>query len=421
MTAPPASVIIVSRHRAAALMRCLTGLTQQDHPRFEVIVVADPAAAAAVRHLPVKQVSFDEANISAARNLGLSLAAAPVVAFIDDDAVPEPTWLSRLVAPFLDPQVVASTGYVIGRNGISFQWQASEVDSLGQDHPLAITGKTQRANTPQRAVKTQGTNCAFRRDALLSIGGFDPAYRFYLDEADVNLRLAPHGLTAIEPAAQVHHGFAASAHRRADRVPTSLHEIAASTAVFLRRHAPDADLNAEWQRLLSHQSARITAHRHARRITQAEADALLASLQSGWQDGMARILPKLPPLSPATSTFSALPNTGPRGGLVLSGRNWQKSRLLRQASAAVAAGQIVTVICLSPTLRAHRVIFHPKGFWLQQGGLFGRSDRNTPRFRLIRFAARIAAESARLANIRPTQHEPALTALNSKQMHVSAD
>lgn len=403
MTTQPVSVIIVSRHRAAALMRCLTGLTQQDHPAFEVIVVTDPQSADTVQHLPIKLIRYDQPNISAARNLGLSLAAAAVVAFIDDDAVAEPTWLTRLTAPFNNPQVVASTGYVIGRNGISFQWQASEVDNLGQDHPLVITGQTLRSGTPQRAVKTQGTNCAFRRDALLSIGGFDPAYRFYLDEADVNLRLALHGLTAIDPAAQVHHGFAASVRRRADRVPTSLHEIAASTAVFLRRHAPDAGLNAEWQRLLAHQSARIAIHRDAHRITQAEADALLATLQSGWQDGMARALPKLPPLSPATSAFSALPNTGPRGGVVLSGRIWQKNRLLRQASAAVAAGQIVTVICLSPSLRAHRMAFHPKGFWLQQGGLFGRSERNTPRFRLISFAARVAAETARLANIRPTQ------------------
>ena len=59
-------------HRAAALTRCVVALTQQDHPLFEVIVVADPAAIAAVKalDLPLKLVSFDEANISAARNAG---------------------------------------------------------------------------------------------------------------------------------------------------------------------------------------------------------------------------------------------------------------------------------------------------------------------------------------------------------------
>jgi GT2 family glycosyltransferase len=402
MTTTRASVIIVSRHRAAALARCLTGLAQQDHPCFEVIVVADPVAVDSVQHLPIKLIRFDEANISAARNFGLAQAAAPVVAFIDDDAVPEPTWLTRLVAPFDDPQVVAATGYVIGRNGISLQWGASEVDSLGQDHPLAILGAAVRSGTPTRAVKTQGTNCAFRRDALLSIGGFDPAYRFYLDEADVNLRLAPLGPTAIDPMALVHHGYAASDRRRADRVPTSLHEIAASTAVFLRRHASDADLNAEWARLHAHQSARVAAHSTARRITATEAKALLATLRDGWADGLQRPLPELPPLPSLQQDFQPWPNTGPRAGTVIAGRIWQKQRLLAQARAAVATGQIATVICLSPTLRAHRIGFDPAGFWLQQGGVFGRSDRTGARFRLTSFAARIAAETARLAGIRPT-------------------
>ena len=48
MDLPAASVIVVSRHRTAGLLRCLTGLSQQDHPHFEVIVVADPEAVMAV-------------------------------------------------------------------------------------------------------------------------------------------------------------------------------------------------------------------------------------------------------------------------------------------------------------------------------------------------------------------------------------
>ena len=77
MTARRASVIVVSRHRAAALRRCLLALAQQDHPKFEVVVVADPAGVAAAQTLGLrlKILPFDEANISAARNLGLSFPA----------------------------------------------------------------------------------------------------------------------------------------------------------------------------------------------------------------------------------------------------------------------------------------------------------------------------------------------------------
>ena len=400
MTSLPASVIVVSRHRAAALMRCVVALTQQDHPQFELIVVADPEAIAQLSalDLPLKLIAFDEANISAARNLGLTLAAAPVVAFIDDDAVAEPTWLSRLTAPFADPQVVAATGFVRGRNGISYQWRACEVDALGQDHPLDIARNTLRQGTPQRAVKTQGTNCAFRRNALLAVGGFDPGYRFFLDEADVNLRMASLGLTAIIPDAQVHHGYQASARRAANRVPLSLYDIAASTAVFLRRHAPGADLDQALKALSLREAARIAEHRRAGRIDMQAETALLTSMAQGWRDGLARPLVALIPLPMPTAPMQPL-QSGPRPGQILAGRIWQKRRLIAQATAA--KGRITTVILLSPTARPHRHSFQPEGFWLQTGGVFGQSVRQGPRLRLIGFRRRIAEEAARISPYRP--------------------
>lgn len=403
MTLPRASVIVVSRHRAAALVRCLLTLQQQDHPQIEVIVVADPAGITAARAtgMVLKLVEFDEANISAARNLGLAQAAADVVAFIDDDAVAEPTWASRLCAAFADPQVMAATGFVRGRNGISFQWTACEVDALGFDHPLPPVAATYEG-TADRAVKTTGTNCAFRRETLVSIGGFDPNFRFYLDESDVNLRLSGLGLTAVVPDAQVHHGFAASARRRQDRVPTSLHEIAASIAVFLRRHAPET-AQLETISAIEAQRARVSQLLHKRRITAAEAQALLASLAMGWDDGMSRPLSALPPLAPPPATFSALPATGPRSGLTLAGRSWQKLRLARKAAKARANGQIVTVICLEPSPRAHRMQFTDEGYWLQSGGVFGPSDRGQPRVRWWRFSNRVAHEIARIAPFRPVR------------------
>lgn len=401
MTPPPASVIVVSRHRAAALGRCLLALQQQDHPQIEVIVVADPAGIDAARAtgMALKLVPFDEANISAARNLGLAQAAGGVVAFIDDDAVAEPSWASRLCAAFADPQVSAATGFVRGRNGISFQWQACEVDALGNDHPLPPVA-ARYAGTPARAVKTQGTNCAFRRAPLAAIGGFDPAFRFYLDEADVNLRLAGRGLTAVVPDAQVHHGFAASDRRRENRVPTSLHQIAASIAVFLRRHAPDA-LELETIPAIEAQRRRVAQLRADRRISTAEADALVQSLASGWDDGMSRPLLPLLPLGDPVTGFQPLGGTGPRPGQVIAGRIWQKQRLLQQAAEARARGEIVTVFCLAPSPRAHRMAFTAAGIWLQTGGVLGRSTRQGPRLRLARFSTRIREETERIASLRP--------------------
>lgn len=395
-----ASVIIVSRHRPALLRRCLTALCQQDHTAFEVVVVADPAGIAATDGFTAKRVTYDEANISAARNLGIAQAAGDVVAFIDDDAVAEPTWLTRLTAPFADPLVVAATGFVRGRNGISYQWRAAEVDHIGQDHPLDVTTTQTRQGTPRRSVKTHGTNCAFRREALVRAGGFDPAFRFFHDETDLNLRMAGQGTTAIVPDAQVHHGFAEGPHRRADRVPTSLADIAASTALFLRRHAGQAtggDLDALERR----ERHRAIGHMVAGRIEPRDVARLMATLRAGWQDGLSRPLPDRTPMTIDPSPFLPLPGTGPRSGRLLCGRAREADALRAEASDLARRGTIPTLLLFGPTVRTHWHRYDPRGFWEQSGGLYGRSDRSQPPFTLWRMDARCLAETKRIVQFRP--------------------
>ena len=397
---PTISVIVVSRHRAEALRRAVLALGQSDHPQLELVVVADPAA---LTGLPAsaKTVAFDEANISAARNLGLAQAAGEVIAFLDDDAVPEPTWASRLAAAFHDPQVIAATGFVRGRNGFSYQWQASEIDQLGRDHPLDVTEAGTHAARHGRAIKTQGTNCAFCAKHLRALGGFDPAYRFYLDEADLNLRMAGRGLTAVLPLAQVHHGFAASARRRADRVPLSLYEIGASSMIFLRRHAPERLWAEGLEQLRTDQRRRAIRLMVEGRIEPGAVERLLATLEAGLAEGGRRPLPDLLPLPAAHTHFQPLPSTGPRAGRILAGRVWNHTKLATQARAAVAQGAVATVIRLSPTTLRHHMRFHPEGWWEQTGGLFGASDRRDPVFRAWRFAARITREVSLWAKLRP--------------------
>ena len=404
MTATPVSVIVVSRHRAEALRRCLTGISQLDHPNFEVILVADPAALATLGATGAyKTCVYDEANISAARNLGLDQAAGEVVAFIDDDAVPEPTWLSRLTAPFKDARVGAAGGFVRGRNGISYQWCASEVDAFGQDHPLEVDPDVTTLHTPAqgRAIKTQGTNCAFRLKALADIGGFDEALHFYLDDADVNLRLARAGwTTAVVPGAQVHHGYAASARRSSRRAPLTLFDIGASSAVFLRRHAPTDDAAPIIARLEAEQHRRLIAMMGAGVIKPRDIARLRATLAAGIADGTARALAPLTPRLPTSSPFQPMPFTGPRAGVILAGRPWSRRRLRAEAQRQ-AAEAIVTLFRFSPTALAHHMRYDPAGFWEQIGGLFGRAERTEARVQMWTFRARVRHEIHRISDFRP--------------------
>lgn len=390
MTAPSVSVIIVSHGRPDALCVALTGVGQLNYPSFEIVIVADAAGVAAVRAHPladqVKIATFDTPNISAARNAGIALAASEIIAFIDDDAVPEPDWLTHLTGPFADPKVAVAGGYVIGRNGISFQWKARTVGPDGQTAPLKLSDDAPEVfqGTATRAIKTEGTNMALRRDVLVGVGGFDPAFAFYLDETDLNMRLGQAGhYTAIVPSARVHHGFAASGRRRPDRVPTDLTQIGASLVVFLRKHGAGLDAIGIER---AAQCRRLLAHMVAGRLLPSDVKPLLAGFDDGCAAGMqrdygVRIAHTTPPAFAACA-----PWTSPMQFIV--GRSWTQKQLEIKARAKVQAGQSVTIIALSPTAIFHRVRFDPAGFWLWTGGQFGKADRSERLFQMSRMRDR---------------------------------
>ena len=258
MTEAPVSVVIVSRGRPNHLSQCLHSLTLQHHGNFEIILVADRPGLGRATELPIKKVAYDEPNISIARNLGIKEAAGEIIAFIDDDAIAEPTWLCRLTTPFTDPEVIATTGWTRDRDGFRWQSRAARMTAAGfpVEMNLSADQTTLLAPANGHPVSLHGTNCAFRARNLREIGGFDPIFAYHLDESDVAMRLAanwPSALTAIVPGAQVIHARAAADHRDQSSIPTDLTATGRSAALFSRRHggpAPDDQIIKRTRRKL---------------------------------------------------------------------------------------------------------------------------------------------------------------------------
>ncbi|QBF34080.1 glycosyltransferase family 2 protein [Thalassococcus sp. S3] len=409
MTSPPVSVVVVSRGRPKALTRCLTGISQLLYAPFEIIVVACTEGLRAVRRLPIaddlKLVVFDEANISQARNMGVAEAAGEIVAFIDDDAVPEPAWLTYLIGPFSDPDVSAVGGFVRGRNGISWQWQAQSVDHTGETASLDVDSHRATILTaqPGQAVKTEGTNMAIRRSILAEMGGFDPNFHYFHDETDLNLRLAARRLqTAIAPLAEVHHGFQENAIRTRSRVPKDLHQIGASWAVFLNKHCPE-DMRSEiWIAIRRRERARALRHMVTGALEPRDVGRLMRSLDAGHAEGLTRPPIAMPALPRSATAFQPFPSNTKRQHVVLAGRSWSAARLRAEAKAHVQAGRITTLFLFSPTALFHHVVFESDGYWCQTGGTFGRSLRNDPLFRLTSFTRRVRREKRRYCTMRGT-------------------
>lgn len=399
------SVIVASRERPQHLRRTLRAIRQLDHPAFEVVVVGDRGATDAVRDAgdgAVRSIIFDEPNLSAARNIGVGAAAGDVCAFIDDDAVPEPMWLRHHEAALARTGASASAGYVRGPDGIRFQSRFASIDREAETHEETADGDA--AFVPAlgggRAVKLVGTNMAVRRDTLLGLGGFDEAFRYFLEDADLSLRLCRAGhAVAVAPLAEVHHALAGSPRRTAGRAPKDLFDIGRSTAIFLRRHG--AGNTEEIRDRVIHRERRRALRAMIRGLAEPrDVSRLLGTLAAGWSEGMRIELGAIPPLASENGGFQPMPPIEP-GHIVLKSRYAGRRACLRDAEKIALSGRDrVSLFSFSLTSVPHFVRYTDGGVWLHAGGQFVSSDAGQKRFRWCRFASRTDEEIDRVAKCR---------------------
>lgn len=243
---PSVSIIICTDGRAEALRNTLYSLAYLDYPSFEVCVVHGPTEDGTRELLAeyagrIKVAHTTERNLSVSRNIGIALAAGEIVAFIDDDSLPEPEWLKDLAAAYADPYVGGAGGLVYDHLGTDFQARYTTVDRLARpkidwDIPVTQFSLPFTANIPHLL----GANSSFRRDSLLAVGGFDEEYDYYLDESDVAVRLVDAGWTiATVDGAYVHHKFLPSSMRsveRGYRVLRTWYSVLKNRIYFSLRH-----------------------------------------------------------------------------------------------------------------------------------------------------------------------------------------
>ena len=177
------SVIVPTYRRPDRLDRCLAALMAQrlDPASFEVLVVDDAPdeatrrrveARAAASPAPVRYLAVvGPHGPAAARNLGWRRAAGAVVAFTDDDCVPDPGWLAAGLAALADAEVVAATGRVI----VPLREAPTdyELDAAGLEGAEFVTA-----------------NLFCRRSALEAVGGFDERFTdAWREDSDLHFAL----------------------------------------------------------------------------------------------------------------------------------------------------------------------------------------------------------------------------------------
>jgi GT2 family glycosyltransferase len=164
------SVVIPTRNRSDDLRGCMRALASQDFPRekYEAIVCDDGSEEDISKVVDeFRQTGFEARYLrqehrgpAAARNLGIRSARGSIVAMTDSDTLPDRLWLKKLHQALANnPDAVAVEGRVYAAN-------EGEFDPLGEG-PVNQSGGVYLT-----------CNCAYRRAALVEIGGFDETFPY---------------------------------------------------------------------------------------------------------------------------------------------------------------------------------------------------------------------------------------------------
>jgi GT2 family glycosyltransferase len=219
------TVAVSTINRPASLARCLAAILDGALLPRDIVIVdqsSDDATEVMVRTqsvgaaVPVRYLRQPQRGLAASRNLAIAQAASRIVAFTDDDCVPDESWLATIVAAF---------GGADRPNAVT-----GRILPLGPEQPglFAVSSRPdiRRAVYRGRALPWtvgSGGNTAIEREWLVRIGGFDESLGasspgMSAEDTDVLYRLLRAGATVqYEPGAAVFHERQDLARRLASR------------------------------------------------------------------------------------------------------------------------------------------------------------------------------------------------------------
>jgi biofilm PGA synthesis N-glycosyltransferase PgaC len=193
---PPVSLIVPAYNEGKVIESALESLLTLDYPHYEVIVIDDGSTddtlanasslAGEYGHCRVRVTTKRNGGKASALNSGLAMAEHPIVLCMDADSRLELQTLKAAVVHFCDPSVGAVAGNVkvVNRRNLWTRLQALEyIEGLNM---------ARRAQGFLAAVNiVPGPIGLFRRDVLLSVGGYDRDT--FAEDADITLKILTAG------------------------------------------------------------------------------------------------------------------------------------------------------------------------------------------------------------------------------------
>jgi glycosyltransferase involved in cell wall biosynthesis len=175
MSTPQVSVVIPTYGRGESLRHTLAALAKQDMCGFEVVVVDDGSpepvsedTSPTTDVFELRIIRQDNAGPAAARNLGAQQARGEILAFTDDDCLPQPTWLSTLTREISShPEALVGSLTFNGLPDNNWSSASQLIIDLVYDY---------FNRDPENAYFLASNNLSCRRELFLTLGGFDTAF-----------------------------------------------------------------------------------------------------------------------------------------------------------------------------------------------------------------------------------------------------
>jgi GT2 family glycosyltransferase len=210
------SVVICahSEDRWDDLLAAVASVRQQSLPAREILVVVDhnPCLFERARtELPGALVleNSEQKGLSGARNTGVQAAQGELIAFLDDDAIATPDWLTVLTNACKDRRVLGSGGLV------EPAWQGREPSWLPREFYWVVGCSYRGMPETKSAIRNPiGASMCIRSDVFDVVGGFSslvgrvgmcPAGCEETEFCIRALRHWPQGTFLYEPAAKIRH------------------------------------------------------------------------------------------------------------------------------------------------------------------------------------------------------------------------
>lgn len=176
------SVVICTRNRHLSLQRCLNALAMQQCRPLEIIVVDNASDTQdtfdVASRFDVRYIQEHRKGLDIARNRGVKEARASIVAFTDDDTIPDPNWVFRIHEAFLNPSMAGMTGLVIAAslsNEAEVIFEKYWPFNRGYVHRIFGESffESKQGKCPPVWEIGAGANMAFRREVFQVVGMFD--------------------------------------------------------------------------------------------------------------------------------------------------------------------------------------------------------------------------------------------------------